>query len=503
MTSHLFWGLMLIQLVMGAFDTIYHHELTERLPWRASQQHELALHAARNLLYALVFVMIGWFEPHGLWAVALMTILAIEVVVTLIDFVEEDVSRSLPASERINHTLLALNYGALLCILMPQLLHWSRDATALKPAFYGIWSLLMAVAAAGVVISGLRDYFAARRAGRLVLDRADALVAALPERRSVLITGATGFIGNRLVAALTGAGHDVTILTRNSVKAAKLMPPYRAVTSLRQIPDDAVIDTVINLAGEPIADGLWTAAKRREIVSSRLKVTCDVVHLIGRLNAPPALLISGSAVGWYGLRQDEVLTESDDGKACFSRRVCDLWERMAMRAQAYGVRVVRLRIGLVLGTEGGMLSRLLTPFECGFGGPIGDGRQWMSWIERDDLIRLIAYVMVTPKLDGAVNATAPVPARNADFARALGSAFHRPAVMPMPAALLRPLGDFADELLLGGQRVLPSRALTSGFRFRYETIRSALEGIIGGRKRHAVRSRIGHASAVDTSQAKA
>ena len=127
----------------------------------------------------------------------------------------------------------------------------------------------------------------------------------------------------------------------------------------------------------------------------------------------------------------------------------------------------------------------------------------MSWIERDDLVRLIAHVMVTPKLDGAVNATAPVPVRNADFASALGSAFHRPAVMPMPAALLGLLGDFADELLLGGQRVLPSRALTSGFRFRYETIRSALDGIIGGRKRHAVRPRIGHASAVDTSQAKA
>jgi hypothetical protein len=401
----------------------------------------------------------------------------------------------LPASERVNHTLLALNYGAILCILVPQLLQWSRDATALKPAFHGFLSILMALSAAAVVISGLRDYFAARRAGRLVVGRADALVAALPERRHVLITGATGFIGSRLVAALAGAGHEVTILTRDRAKAAQLTPPFRLVTSLDQIADDTAIDTIVNLAGEPIADAPWTAAKRRKILRSRLQVTRDVVRLIGRLRTAPALLISGSAIGWYGLWQDEVLTESDGGRACFSRRICDAWERMAMRAQACGVRVVRLRIGLVLGTEGGMLSRLLTPFECGLGGPIGDGRQWMSWIERDDLVRLIAHIMATPKLDGAVNATAPVPVRNADFARELGHAFRRPAVVPMPAALLGLLGDFADELLLGGQRVLPSKALTSGFRFRYETIRSALTGIIGGRKRMTSAAHLGHASA--------
>jgi uncharacterized protein (TIGR01777 family) len=500
MTSHLFWTLMLIQLGMGAFDTIYHHELTERLAWRASQQHELALHAARNLLYATVFILIGWFETHGAWAFILTAILIVEVGITLADFIEEDLSRALPPSERVNHTLLALNYGAILCILMPQLLQWSHDATALKPAFYGFWSVLMAVSAAGVVVSGLRDYFAARRAGRLVAGRAEALVAVVPERRSVLITGATGFIGSRLVAALAGAGHQVTVLTRDRAKAARLAPPFRLITSLDQIPDDAAIDTIVNLAGEPIADAPWTTAKRRKILRSRLKVTRDVVRLIGRLHTPPALLISGSAVGWYGLRQDEVLTESDDGHACFSRRVCDAWERMAMRAEASGVRVVRLRIGLVLGTEGGMLSRLLAPFECGLGGLIGDGRQWMSWIERDDLVRLIAHIMVTPKLAGAVNATAPVPVRNADFARALGGAFRRPAVIPMPAALLSLLGDFADELLLGGQRVLPSRALTSGFRFRYETIRSALDGVIGGKKHNASEPRI---SAVKTSRAKA
>ena len=479
MTSQLFWTLILLQMAMGAFDTIYHHEVTERLAWRASQRNELALHAMRNLLYAVVFIMIGWYEMHGAWAVLLMAILGVEVVITLADFVEEDLSRALPASERITHTLLALNYGAILCLLVPRLLQWSRDATRLQPAFHGVWSILTAIAAVGVIIWGLRDCFAARRARRLAPTPAEELVATLRERHRILVTGATGFIGSRLVEALAEAGHDVTIHARNPVKAASLAPPFRLVTSLDDIPNDAAIDTIVNLAGEPIADGLWTPVKRRKILRSRLKITREIVRLIGRLDTAPALLISGSAIGWYGLWQDETLTESDEGRDCFTRRVCDAWERMAMRAEGRGVRVVRLRTGLVLGSQGGMLSRLLTPFEFGLGGPIGDGRQWMSWIERDDLVRLIAYIMVTPSLSGAVNATAPIPVRNADFARELGRALHRPAIMPMPAALLRPLGGVADELLLGGQRVLASKALVSGFRFRHESLRSALNAIVG------------------------
>lgn len=484
MTSHLFWTLMLIQIAMGAFDSIYHHELTERLPWRTSQHHELALHAVRNLLYAVVFIMIGWFETRGVWALVLIAILATEVLITLADFVEEDLSRALPASERVNHTLLALNYGAILCLLIPTLLEWSHNPAALKPAFYGFWSILLAMAAAGVIVSGLRDAFASRRAGRLAAASAAELVVGLRERHNVLVTGATGFIGSRLVEALAAAGHGVTILVRDPAKAAKLSPPFRLITSLDQIPNNAAIDTIINLAGEPIGNGLWTAAKRRKILRSRLKITRDVVHLIERLESAPGLLISGSAIGWYGLWQDEILTESDDGRDCFSRRVCETWERMALCAERRGARVVRLRIGLVLGIQGGVLSRLLTPFEFGLGGRLGDGRQWMSWIERDDLVRLISHIMATPSLVGAINATAPIPVRNSDFARELGRALRRPVLMPVPAALLAPLGDFADELLLGGQRVLASKVLGSGFRFRHESVRSALNYIIGRAERN-------------------
>jgi len=307
------------------------------------------------------------------------------------------------------------------------------------------------------------------------------LVAALPPRRSVLITGATGFIGRRLTEALAAAGHDVTVLMRDPAKAATLRPPFRLVTSLEQIASDATIDAIVNLAGEPVADALWTRRKRRLILSSRLRATRRVIGLIVRLAQRPAVLISASAVGWYGLWQDEELTEFDGGKRCFTHRVCDAWERTARRAERLGTRVVRLRIGLVLGPDGGMLARLMLPFALGLGGPIGSGRQWMSWIERDDLIRLIAHAVATPRLTGAVNATAPAPVTNATFAAELARALNRPALLRTPAWLLRVLaGDLADELVIGGQRVIPDKADATGFRFRYETLPGALATILGG-----------------------
>src|SRR5207253_2793079 len=178
-------------------------------------------------------------------------------------------------------------------------------------------------------------------------------------------------------------------------------------------------------------------------------LTNRVVHLIARLERHPDVLINGSAIGWYGLWQDERLTEFDGGKRCFTHRVCETWERAAKKAAKYGTRVVRLRTGVVLGIDGGMLGQLLPPFEFGLGGAIGSGRQWVSWIERDDLVRLIAHAIATPQLNGAVNATAPTPVTNADLTRELGRALHRPAFFKIPPALLHHLaGDFADELLL-------------------------------------------------------
>jgi uncharacterized protein len=306
------------------------------------------------------------------------------------------------------------------------------------------------------------------------------LVAALPARQHILITGATGFIGRRLSEALTAAGHDVTVLVRDPARAVTLRPPFRLVTSLDQIESDAVIDAIVNLAGEPIANALWTRVKRRRILSSRLRVTRQVVHLVARLERKPAVLVSGSAIGWYGLWQDEELTEFDGGKRSFSHRFCEAWECTAKRAQRLGTRVVKLRIGIVLATEGGALARLLLPFRLGLGGSIGSGKQWISWIERDDLIRLIAHVIATSRLIGVVNATAPQPVTNAQFSAALAHALHRPALLRLPAWLLRLVaGDLARELLIGGQRVIPDKADASGFTFRHATLESALAAMLG------------------------
>ena len=480
MTSELLWWLIALQIAMGAFDTLYHHELTERLAWRPSQRRELQLHAVRNALYAVLFLMLGWIEVHGIWALLVMVILVVEVVITLMDFVEEDMSRKLPASERINHTLLALNYGAILVLLVPVLAEWACLPTGLVWTSHGYWSLFVSAAALGVAVFALRDLAASRRSDRLGGGPADRLMDALPDRQRVLITGATGFIGRRLVEALSTGGHEAIVLLRDPPGSHLLRPPFRLITDLAQLADDTRIDAIVNLAGEPIANGLWTTAKRREVLGSRVRVTDEVVRLIDRLQHKPAVLVSGSAIGWYGLWQSETLTEASDGKSCFSRELCQAWEHAALRAEAFGVRVVCLRIGLVLGTDGGLLSRLLTPFEFGLGGPIGAGTQWMSWIERDDLVRLIAHVIAKPDLAGPVNATAPGPVQNTAFTKDLGTALHRPAVFRVPAGLLHALaGDFADELLLGGQRVVPAKAIASGFVFRHPTLAGALAAVLG------------------------
>lgn len=307
------------------------------------------------------------------------------------------------------------------------------------------------------------------------------LVSALPERSTVLITGGTGFVGSRLVEALLDAGHQVIVLSRKPGRAA-LPGKAWTVGALDAIPSDTRIDAIVNLAGEPISNGLWTAAKRQRIIGSRVGMIDACLKLVQRLVARPQVFITASAIGWYGIRGDEVLIESSDGADCFSREVCVAIEKAAQRVEATGLRTVCLRIGLVLDRAGGMLGRMLTPFRLGLGGPFGKGQHWMSWVHRDDLIRLIAHCIAHSEISGPVNGTAPEPVRNRDFTRALGKALHRPAIIPVPALPLKlALGQFADELLLGGQRVLPLKAEQSGFIFRYPQLDGALTAILARR----------------------
>ena len=287
-----------------------------------------------------------------------------------------------------------------------------------------------------------------------------------------LVTGGTGFIGRRLVAALTA--QEVTVLTRHAVCAA-LPEAVRVVESLDEINASARFDVFVHLAGEPIAAGIWTAARRERIVASRPRVAERLLALLERLEVKPKAWINASAIGWYGLRGDECLDETAAHIDCFSHQVCAAAEAAAAPASAHGVRVAQLRIGLVLAREGGLLARLLPAFKLGLGGPLGTGRQWMSWVERDDLVRLIAHVAADDSLSGVVNATAPNPVDNAAFTRALAHACGRPGFLRVPRTPVTwLLGDFARELLFGGQRVVPRRALASGFEFRFPTLPEAL-----------------------------
>jgi len=479
MIPDLLWILIGLQMVMGLFDTVFHHELTERLAWRPSQRQELRLHAVRNLLYAVLFGLLGWAEPYGAFAICIGVILIIEVIITQWDFVEEDLSRKLPATERITHTLLALNYGAILILLAPILLEWASRTSGVSVAYHGFWSWLCVMAVVGTLIFAVRDWLAARRSDWLAPPDAAGLVPTVGGSRTILVTGATGFIGHRLVQVLRAAGYQVIALVRSATAAEVLGAPITLVDDLDHIDSDTRIHGIVNLAGDPIANFWWTKAKRERIIESRLALTSSVNRLIARLSAKPEVLINGSAIGWYGLRGDECLDEASGFDPCFSHDVCAAWETEARNAKKLGLRVVLLRIGLVLGVDGGFMSRLLTPFEFCLGGPIGSGQQWMSWIDRDDLVRLICFALETPGLKGPVNGTAPDPVTNQEFSAALGRALNRPSWARLPAPLVRLLGgDMAEELLLSGQRVRPLKAMAHGFRFGHPDIDHALRALL-------------------------
>jgi uncharacterized protein (TIGR01777 family) len=489
MNDPVFVALLLAQVAMGGFDTVYHHELTQRLAWKPGQATELRLHGARNMIYALVFLMLGWSEPHGVAAMLLIGALSVELGITLWDFVEEDRIRALPASERVTHTLLTLNYGVLLAMLAPELLAGAREPTTLVLREHGIVSLLLTVAAIGVMVCGIRDLFAAARNHRLDETPAGELAAAFGARKAVLVTGGTGFVGRRLVAALVAAGHDVTVLTRDARRALGLAMPVRIVTDLGALLDDFRCDVAINLAGEPIAAGRWTVKRRELLIGSRLEVTSALLALLARLEHRPEVLISGSAIGFYGIAENGAIDESVVQGRGFAAELCARWEAAARRAEALGVRTVLLRTGLVLGNSGGMLAGLLPIFEAGLGGPVGNGRQMMSWIHRDDLVRLIVTAAADAEIHGALNAAAPNPVSNRAFVKVLAQALHRPAILPLPAVPLRfVLRDLAEELLLGGQKILPVKAVFHGFRFRYPRIEQALGDIVGGPVQRATTS---------------
>jgi uncharacterized protein (TIGR01777 family) len=297
----------------------------------------------------------------------------------------------------------------------------------------------------------------------------------------IVVAGGTGFLGAPLVSLLARDGHDVVVLTRGShhgggAKTSQLTwTPNGESGAWASAIDGA--GAVVNLAGESIAGKRWSAAQKQRIRDSRLEATRSLTTAIREAKNPPPVFISGSAIGYYGPLGDQPVAEDAPAGSDFLAGVCVEWEREAARA-ADRTRVVCVRTGVVLEKDGGALPEMLPPFKFGVGGPVGSGRQYWAWIHRDDWLGLVRWAIATPPVTGALNATAPNPVTNAEFARALGRAMHRPAFMPAPAFALRlMLGEMADSLLLTGQRVIPAKATQSGFTFKYAQLDDALRAI--------------------------
>ncbi|MBV8547597.1 MAG: TIGR01777 family oxidoreductase [Acidobacteria bacterium] len=300
--------------------------------------------------------------------------------------------------------------------------------------------------------------------------------------KRIVVAGGSGFIGEPLVRRLLARGDDVAVLTRNSpnVRAGRAVV-WNPLTQGSWSDEVANADVVINLAGENVGGGRWTEARKKRIMGSRVAATSALVEAMLHKPDHPRTFISASASGFYGDRGDEPLDENSIAGTGFLAEVTKKWEELARGAEPFA-RVVILRFGVVLAKDGGALAKLLLPFRLGAGGPMGSGQQWMPWIDRDDILRIIEWSIDRDATRGTYNATAPNPARNRDFARTLGRVLHRPAFVPTPAFALRlALGsEMANEMLLGGQRVLPKHAQNEGFEFAYPDLEPSLKHSVSG-----------------------
>ncbi len=295
----------------------------------------------------------------------------------------------------------------------------------------------------------------------------------------MLVTGATGFIGSALVQSLAETGHTVTRLVRAKADAGAGDLHWDPASGALHADALEGMDAVVHLAGEDIASGSWTGAKKARIRESRVNGTSLLAQTLARLSRRPAVLASASAVGYYGDRGDEVLTEDSPAGSGFLASVCRDWERATAAAAEAGIRVLHLRFGVVLSPSGGALARMLGPFRKGMGGPIGGGRQFVSWIAMDDAISAILHGLSTAALSGAVNVSSPSPVTQAEFSGALGRVLHRPTLLSVPAFGVRLMfGEMAGETLLASQRLMPTRLLATGYRFRWPELEPALRHLL-------------------------
>ncbi len=300
---------------------------------------------------------------------------------------------------------------------------------------------------------------------------------------NVLVSGGTGFIGSRVCTVLHEQGDTVHVLSRNPTHAQTKLKSARAVygwnPETEKLPSEATSDVkaVVHLAGETIA-GRWNAEKKRRIRDSRILSTRNLVESLAEVSIKPDVLVCASAIGYYGDSGDDHFTEVSPVGTDFLAKVCQEWETEAQKADAFGIRVVMVRIGLVLGLGGGLLTQVLPPFKMGVGGVLGSGRQWMSWIHVDDVVGIVIHALENEEIRGPLNATAPVPVRNMEFTKTLGTVLRRPTLLPVPTFGLRlMMGEFADFVVLS-QNVLPEKTEVSGYEFRYRTLEPALRDLL-------------------------
>jgi hypothetical protein len=470
--------LLILQGLLGAFDNLWRQELKARLPYKRSAIGELSLRTARDLIYACLFVAMAWFTWNGAWAGLVAACIAIEIAITIADFLVEDKTRRLPGLERALHTILAINFGGLVAFLLPELIRWYAQPTAIGTTQHGGWSWLMTIFASGALAWAIWHGVAVVRLARPARwQRAPMRVGFNKTGRTVLITGATGFIGRHLCERLLGNGERLIVQSRDPDKAWDLFGPYaRSVRSLDEIEDAEQISAIINLAGAPIIGGLWTARRKRLLVRSRLQPTVDAVKLIARLRRKPELLISRSAVGYYGIGLDPKAEDSPPGRG-FQSSLCQLWEHAAQQARRYGTRVCLLRTGVVLGHDGGALPRLLAPYRLGLATRFGDGKQWLSWIHIDDLVELVQHIIAHSAIEGPVNATAPGLVTQEQFMRVAGRECGARIRLTIPRKILRALLGELAELFVDGQRVYPRKAIAHEFRFQHQTLVSAVRAL--------------------------
>lgn len=295
----------------------------------------------------------------------------------------------------------------------------------------------------------------------------------------VLITGGTGLIGRHLCARLLSEGHTLTVLSRKPESVAKKCGAgVRAFASLNEWQADEAFDAVINLAGEPIVDKRWTDARKKVLRDSRVALTEELVRRIAAARQKPAVLLSGSAIGYYGGHHDEILDEDSPAGNDFPAELCKAWEDAARAAEKLDVRVCLLRTGLILSTDGGLLERMLPPFKMGMGARVGDGKQWMSWVHIDDYLTMLLRLLRDEQMRGPYNLTSPQPVTNSEFTKTLAAVLHRPAALVAPAFVLKSTLGEAASLLLEGQRVLPRKLETARQRFEYPNLTLALQHLL-------------------------